>query len=389
MKPMPGPGPTSPLRAIGGSFLAGLGLLLFLLYTSFVVFFVGDEGLLAIVQSPITWAFTILVLFVMPFALFVVFKRRGALPVLDAINASWVAAVIAFLMFYYGHAKIIRKFFDITYLTQDTNVSLVPSFDLAWYFFGRSNAQELLIGLMELVPALMLFFRRTRLLGALLMLPVAGNVLFTNVFNKISGLTFWVAPFAFFGLLFILAPHVRQLVNMALQLVPPRPVLSKRWGLLRTGVKYTVVLAAAIPFFTSLYFAFFGSSNHSSNRFLGGFELASLRVNGDVIDPSTDSTHYYKSIFLEPQMRWNSASFDRDNASNAYLTVDWKSGSDSVITFLQRDRSVESPEVDPLSRFDGIYKLNGNELLVSGTQYGDTIMAVYQKKPLKDYTWFW
>lgn len=46
---------------------------------------------------------------------------------------------------------------------------------------------------MELVPGLMLFSRRTYYFGAILLLPVIGQVFLLNLFFKIGGLTFPVS----------------------------------------------------------------------------------------------------------------------------------------------------------------------------------------------------
>lgn len=51
---------------------------------------------------------------------------------------------------------------------------------LAWAFLGHAGWFQVLLGVLELVPALLLLFRRTTLLGALLLLPVTLNVLLVN-----------------------------------------------------------------------------------------------------------------------------------------------------------------------------------------------------------------
>jgi hypothetical protein len=47
---------------------------------------------------------------------------------------------------------------------------------LVWCFYGYSPTYGRLIGLAEALPGLLLLFRRTRLLGALVLLPIAANV---------------------------------------------------------------------------------------------------------------------------------------------------------------------------------------------------------------------
>jgi hypothetical protein len=51
---------------------------------------------------------------------------------------------------------------------------------LAWSFLGHSGWFQVLLGVLELVPALLLLFRRTTLIGAILLLPLTLNVLLVN-----------------------------------------------------------------------------------------------------------------------------------------------------------------------------------------------------------------
>ena len=54
----------------------------------------------------------------------------------------------------------------------------------------RADWQELFAGVMELVPGLLLLNRRTYFIGALILLPVTGQVFILNFFFKIGGITF-------------------------------------------------------------------------------------------------------------------------------------------------------------------------------------------------------
>jgi len=56
----------------------------------------------------------------------------------------------------------------------------ISSRQLAWVFLGYSSWFQMLLGFLELIPALLLFFKRTTLLGAILMLPITLNVVVIN-----------------------------------------------------------------------------------------------------------------------------------------------------------------------------------------------------------------
>jgi hypothetical protein len=91
-----------------------------------------------------------------------------------------VRYLLAIYMLPYALTKILRTQFVLGH-----ELLLVPLEKLsgkawAWAFLGRSAWFEVLLGFFELIPALLLFFRRTTFLGALLMLPVTLNVFLIN-----------------------------------------------------------------------------------------------------------------------------------------------------------------------------------------------------------------
>jgi hypothetical protein len=51
---------------------------------------------------------------------------------------------------------------------------------LAWAFLGKAVWFQIFLGFVELIPSILLLFRKTTLLGAVLMLPVTLNVLLIN-----------------------------------------------------------------------------------------------------------------------------------------------------------------------------------------------------------------
>ncbi len=69
--------------------------------------------------------------------------------------------------------------------------------NLTWAFLGHSPWFSVLLGFLELVPALLLLFRRTTLMGAILMLPMTLNVLLINYAYNLWDATKQMAVFLF------------------------------------------------------------------------------------------------------------------------------------------------------------------------------------------------
>lgn len=99
--------------------------------------------------------------------------------------AYWLRIVLryylAFILFTYGFIKIIKMQFpapDLIRLTETYGNS--SPMGLAWTFIGYSTGYNLFIGSAEVVAGLLLFFKRTTLLGSLIAMTVMMNVAAMN-----------------------------------------------------------------------------------------------------------------------------------------------------------------------------------------------------------------
>jgi hypothetical protein len=82
----------------------------------------------------------------------------------------------------YGLSKLFRlQFYEPYFHWQETPAGDLTGFELTWYFFGTSFAYSIFIGLGEISAALLLLFRRTSNIGALLLMVVGGNILAVNI----------------------------------------------------------------------------------------------------------------------------------------------------------------------------------------------------------------
>src|SRR5215469_2473027 len=75
---------------------------------------------------------------------------------------------------FYGLVKVAGGQFKYDGFVLDSQTTDGPS--LVWCFYGYSPLYGRLIGLAEIIPALLLFLPRTRTIGALLLLPIAANI---------------------------------------------------------------------------------------------------------------------------------------------------------------------------------------------------------------------
>jgi hypothetical protein len=72
--------------------------------------------------------------------------------------------------------------FDLQSQLSRRPVGTLTGYQLTWFYFGYSRAYAVLLGLTQALCGSLLLFRKTTLLGALVMLPVMANILLINVF---------------------------------------------------------------------------------------------------------------------------------------------------------------------------------------------------------------
>ncbi len=101
----------------------------------------------------------------------------------------WLQTVIRYFLastfLSYGFAKIFGNQFYTWSSTLDTPLGEVTGIQLAWRFFGYSYSYTLFVAFSQIVPAFLLFFRRTTTLAALILLPVISNIVIINFTHDI------------------------------------------------------------------------------------------------------------------------------------------------------------------------------------------------------------
>jgi uncharacterized membrane protein YphA (DoxX/SURF4 family) len=89
---------------------------------------------------------------------------------------------LALIIMVYGLAKVFALQFPELMANMDARMIELTPMRVAWAFFAYSKGYQIFLGWGEVVPALFLLFRRTTLIGALLMVVVLLNVWLVNIF---------------------------------------------------------------------------------------------------------------------------------------------------------------------------------------------------------------
>ncbi|MGY4539391.1 hypothetical protein ACVW0P_003825 [Mucilaginibacter sp. UYNi724] len=124
------------------------------------------------------------------------------------------------VMIAYAIPKILKaQFVIIPFETWQTPLEHLSGKSLAWAFLGYSTWFEIMLGFFELIPAVLLLFRRTTLTGAILIFPLTLNVFLINMALNISHNTKVIALILLVLNILVLVFEWRKLWNAALVII--------------------------------------------------------------------------------------------------------------------------------------------------------------------------
>jgi len=202
----------------------------------------------------------------------------------------------------------------------------LPS-ELFWTFFSHSYLFSCIIAGIQILGAMLLLFRRTRLVGVFILLPVLANILLMDIFYQIGDSVVVHASIMMLGtlyFLFIEFDRLKEFFFATKDRLPPLNVSRYLKIAIRLSIIYVPLLLIAMHG---------GIDKHP--QLTGKYEVKQLRVNRQVVrsSGSCDSvlTIVYFDIkngcvfeFNSPHRRWN-GTFTLD-ANN--LRIDWRSPTD-------------------------------------------------------------
>jgi hypothetical protein len=226
-----------------------------------------------------------------------IWQRRESKGTLDSdklkawirgILRYWLAACIST----YGFAKILGSQFEHSYATSDSLVKNLSGFELTWNYFGFSYGMTLIIALVQIGGSVLLLFRRTTLLGSVILFPVMFNILLINFFYNIGAVPFLNSILYTLGLVFLLLlrwQDIKAILFRSSDSLPP-----VRLGFIKYVIRTLIILYS----FGLIYH--FTTTNKSSTL-VGKWQVDHFIRNNDTLNANawlTDSS-VWKNIYIE------------------------------------------------------------------------------------------
>jgi hypothetical protein len=101
---------------------------------------------------------------------------------LKEVFETSITWLVVFAMLLYGMGKYVQ--FDGAEF--DKLVSEMTGMELMWTFYGYSRPYVLIIGFFEVLGGILIFFKRTRIIGALLTSSILVNIILQDIFYQVN-----------------------------------------------------------------------------------------------------------------------------------------------------------------------------------------------------------
>lgn len=297
----------------------------------------------------------------------------------------WLTVVVryyvAITMLTYGFVKVIKLQFP----SPDLNRLLEPIGDmspmgLAWTYMGYSYGFNIFTGLGEITCGMLLFFRRTSTLGALLGLVVAANIMAINYAFDVP--VKLLSTMLTLMCLFLLFKDAVRLINFFILNKPAAPAnltphtFKKRWvNISTTVIKYLLIVYVLAGNLVSDIQAMsqYGDSAPKPPLY-GIYQVETFIRNHDTIPPLATDT-----------MRWNKLILSYSGGARVKFMDDTIRRYDWKLDTLKHT-VLMAPYTDSLNKGTFTYSMpKKDELLLKGLKCSDSLEIRLKKIDLKKF----
>jgi hypothetical protein len=280
---------------------------------------------------------------------------------------------IIFLRYYlglillgYGFVKVIKTQFPFPSISR-----LMKSYGesspmgLLWTFMGYSTAYNIFTGLGEVLGGFFLFFKRTKVLGALIAIAVMSNVVVLNFAYDVPVKLFSTHLLAVAILLIV--PDIHRLINFfvlnkQVQPTPLQPVYSNE----RTKTIYWITKGAFIVFLLTMNVVQgldmqkqWGDAVPTPPLY-GVYDVETFVINGDTIPSVQNETRRWKKIIIDKKERGTIQYMDG-------ASVPWKLSADTI------SHTLKGSSYDSTNVYRFVYAYENNKIMLKGTFHSDSV----------------
>ena len=318
-------------------------------------------------------------------------RRKSEHQWLNDLLRSYLRYVLAFIMLGYGLAKLSSTYNQFP--APEVDQLLKPygessPMNLLWTFMGSSRAYTCFCGLGEVLGALLLVWRRTTTLGALVTAGVMLNVVLLNFSYDVPVKQF--SSHLLVAALFVTPPDVPRLANLLIWNRPTAaaaltsPFLGAKTIWIQRVLKGAVLaMAIGLPLYGVAMREFSGRApTVPQPTFFGSYEVETFTRGGQPVEPLlTDSTRW-RTVSLRRYARFGGGQTPRDMILVSMMDKTMIASSVTVAADGKSLRQGQTPMLPPVlsMRAEG-----EDHLVVSGTAQGKPIQVRLRRLRREDF----
>jgi len=286
------------------------------------------------------------------------------------INSSSVLAfcqgviryMIAIDLSMFAWRKIFLLQFDAPQALLDKPFSSLTGEQATIAYFAYSYPFALCVAALQLGGSFLLLFKKTRLLGVFILMPVVANIILIDIFYDIEVGVLFMAMALMLGLIYLLLCDYDKLVELFFPAKSNLPSFNFRNSLLKNFIRFSAVLIPMV--IAALLYDF--PNRHPD--LTGKFKVGGLVINRNNIDLSSCKDSVLTLVYFDDnndmvfeyngQNHWQVGHFNFDKSSRALKTV-WrypKNQHDTLFASLSK--------IDP-----------SNKMTLAGTMGKDTLLV--------------
>jgi hypothetical protein len=264
----------------------------------------------------------------------------------------------------YGFSKIFKGQFQYGIITADTPVGELSSTILTWYYFGQSYVFACIVGSLQIIASVLIYFRRTSLLGLLMMLPLMANITMINFFYDLWFETQLVSIAYLLMNLLLLMPYWQSLKILLIDI---------------SIVQHKIQKSAMILFSASILIPIYGfykirndeKAYYTKGELFGGYKSVAFAKN----DTSVNVLHLDNRF-------WQKVYFDRGNEGKLITSQD---SSSTFTYYINSDSLTFTFLADSTQKFKGKFSFSGSDTLSLNGQINHEFYQMLLKRlPIKE-----
>jgi hypothetical protein len=153
---------------------------------------------------------------------------------------------IAFNVSSFGWAKLLEVQFRVPESISSQPMNQQSGEWLTWYYFGYSHSFTSILALAQIVGSTLLLFRKTVLLGAVLLFALMSNITLINIFYRMNFGALLISILVTIGITYLILLDYKRLVEFFFKSNSPLPPLSGGIQIIRNIFLFSAIVLSLL-----------------------------------------------------------------------------------------------------------------------------------------------